>query len=69
MISHAGEQVASSLVGLRERHVIRLGELVQQGGIREAGAVVKKSPSKGHNYSLISYKFINFIRTRRFQII
>ena len=69
MISHAGEQVASSLVGLRERHVIRLGELVQQGGIREAGAVVKKSPSEGHNYSLISYKFINFIRTRRFQII
>ena len=32
MISHAGEQVAGGLVGLRKRHSIRLGELVQQVG-------------------------------------
>ena len=32
MVSHAGEQVTIRLVGLRQRHVIRLGELVQQVG-------------------------------------
>lgn len=32
MIRHAGEQVASSLVGLRERHAVGLGEHLQQIG-------------------------------------
>ena len=35
MIVHAGEQVTSCLVGLSQRHVIRLGKLVQQIGTVE----------------------------------
>ena len=35
MISHAGEQVTSCFVCLCERHVIRLGKLVQQVGAAE----------------------------------
>jgi len=34
MVSHAGEQVTIRLVGLRKRHIIRLGELVQQIGTK-----------------------------------
>ena len=30
MVSHTGEQVAVCFVGLGERHVVRLGKLVQQ---------------------------------------
>ena len=32
VVSHAGEQITSRLVGLGERHVVRFGELVKQIG-------------------------------------
>lgn len=35
MVSHAGEQATSRLVGLGKRHVVRLGELMQQVGAAE----------------------------------